>query len=168
MYLKNNKGFTLIELLVVIAIIGLLASVVLASLGSARGKARDANIKAEMSEVEKLMALNYEQYGSYCQIQPGGWVTASGYTCDALLSNGNFSGTYAQQARDLCKNIYNNGGGDPEYRLLIYVDPSSYTCTGSYSWQVLLNDGNWFCTGSSGRKGVYPSYYGYPGCYTDP
>ena len=54
---NQNKGFTLIELLVVIAIIGTLASVVLASLNSARASGRDAKRASEIQEISKALQL---------------------------------------------------------------------------------------------------------------
>lgn len=56
--LRSPKGFTLIELLVVIAIIGILASIVLVSLTSARAKGRDARRVSDLKEISKLISLN--------------------------------------------------------------------------------------------------------------
>jgi len=60
-----NAGFTLIELLVVISIIGLLSSIVLASVNTARAKARDARRVADIKEIEKALQLFYDANGSY-------------------------------------------------------------------------------------------------------
>jgi len=66
MYLKlSSRGFTLIELLVVIAIIGILASVVLASLNSARANARDAVRLSDMQQISKAMELYFLDIGRY-------------------------------------------------------------------------------------------------------
>lgn len=61
----SSRGFTLIELLVVIAIIGLLASVVLASVNVARAKARDAKRLADLHEIEKALQFYYDDHGVY-------------------------------------------------------------------------------------------------------
>lgn len=62
---KNQKGFTLIELLVVIAIIGLLASVVLLALNSARSKSRDAKRLADVRQLVSALELYYNDENSY-------------------------------------------------------------------------------------------------------
>ena len=57
--MKISKGFTLIELLVVIAIIGILSSVVLASLTTARTKGQDAAVESQLSSMRSQAELYY-------------------------------------------------------------------------------------------------------------
>jgi prepilin-type N-terminal cleavage/methylation domain-containing protein len=75
-----QRAFTLIELLVVVAIIGLLASIVITSLSSARMKARDARRLADMHTIQMALAMYYDasdnQYPSpNSDAGCGGWDT---------------------------------------------------------------------------------------------
>ncbi len=58
-----NRGFTLIELLVVVAVIGLLSSIALASLSSAREKAAVASTITNFKQVEKALLLLADEEG---------------------------------------------------------------------------------------------------------
>ena len=65
MFKNSKKGFTLIELLVVIAIIGILSSVVLASLNSARKKSRDARRVADIKQIQLALELEFDKTRAY-------------------------------------------------------------------------------------------------------
>ncbi len=66
---RSTRGFTLIELLVVIAIIGLLASIVLASLNSARKKSRDARRMADLKQLQNALELYANENGGKYPLQ---------------------------------------------------------------------------------------------------
>lgn len=62
---RYHKGFTLIELLVVIAIIGVLSTMVLSSINSARSNARDAKREQDIKTIQNALELYYVDHGTY-------------------------------------------------------------------------------------------------------
>ena len=62
---RSRAGFTLIELLVVIAIIGILAAIVIASLGSARAKGRDARRQSDIKQIQLALELYNDTNNGY-------------------------------------------------------------------------------------------------------
>ncbi len=117
----QSRGFTLIELLVVIAIIGILASVVLASLNSARDKGADAAITSTINNTRAQAALHYEDnnnYDTFC---------ASLTAAAASVNDAGGTGTWA------C--TVNNSG----------TDSDSYAVSGQLS-----NGTEYYCVDASG------------------
>lgn len=104
----NKKGFTLIELLVVIAIIGLLSTLAVVSLNSARVKARDARRMSDLKQISTAMELYYSDNEAY--------PTTVG-TC----ANGTIA---ASDGGALCSGFQITNGTDV-YLAAIPADPSS-------------------------------------------
>lgn len=110
---KSPRAFTLIELLIVIAIVGILSSVVLTSLGGARGKARDAKRVAELKGAQAAIELFYDACGQY----PATFTTGASNGCPAgtpPVSFGTFMSTIPVDPKDSASYTY-------------YVDNTNYT-----------------------------------------
>jgi prepilin-type N-terminal cleavage/methylation domain-containing protein len=68
---SHSKGFTLIELLVVIAIIGLLSTLAVVALNSARQRSRDAKRVADIRQIQTALELGFSEVQSYPQVEAG-------------------------------------------------------------------------------------------------
>ncbi len=133
---NKNKGFTLIELLVVIAIIGLLASVVLLALNSARAKSRDAKRLADVRQLASAFELYFNDKSSY----PTQGFTTPTVMTTALMTTAGLVPSYigmipaAPTPQDgdclAANNSYTYTGGTNYYTLTFCLGQTTggYTC----------------------------------------
>ncbi len=164
----NGKGFTLIELMVVIAIIGLLSSVVIASLVQARLKARDSKIIQQVNQMRTLLELEQSESASYANLQPQIWLPTT-------ACNTSFSGPYAVKAREICDAIVTNsadGFAGVNNRLFMGINPAAGTTVTKYSVMAYLPGAAvFYCVGSSGKNSKSTNAgnaWTQVGCYDNP
>jgi len=136
------RGFTLIELLVVIAIIGLLSSVVLASLNQARAKGMDAQRRSNLIEVQKALELyasdhngQYPNSGSNWNSSCNPWTqTTPDNGVPGLVSGGYIGSLPTDPERNMsgsCCYLYYSGNGTSDYKYMLYNCPTSKACYGA-------------------------------------
>lgn len=86
--MSNRRGFTLVELLVVIAIIGLLSTLAVVSLGTARSKARDARRISDVKQIQTALELYFADAGVYPVENPTAITLGTGGATDILTESG--------------------------------------------------------------------------------
>jgi prepilin-type N-terminal cleavage/methylation domain-containing protein len=155
----KNKAFTLIELMVVIAIIGILASIILASVSKARSQGRDGVRKQNLSQLSLVLETYYDANGHYpistCISSP--WWGCWGSAGETRLLSATYIPTMPQDP-----SFVDNGGACDSKGSYLYAyysdngqryilatalenppassDPNSYTgnygCTAFANWAI--------------------------------
>lgn len=137
-----NRGFTLIELLVVIAIIGILSSVVLASLNTARSKGNDAAIKANLDGLRTQAALYYGENNSSYGADGAGCTGSANLFLDTTIANQISAADTANSGLSIVCNV---GGTGTEYAV---------------SAELVSETGAFYCVDSSGSASTTPTALG--------
>jgi general secretion pathway protein G len=124
--MPKKRGFTLIELLVVVAIIGILSTVAVVALGSARKKARDAKRLADLQNIQIALEFYHAEHNAY----PPGSNLVLGIGNSACLNKQGWQPTG-------CSDKYLNVPMDPKGGSYLYTAASStYSITARLEGQV--------------------------------
>jgi len=155
---KHGKGFTLIELLVVVAIIGLLSSIVMTSLNSARAKARDAKAISDFRQLRTALALYFDKYSKFpneVRVDTNPWTDNFNSMAQQLVTEG-FLGSVPVAPTNHNYNYYNyyfiNGVGAILVTTLETLAPTAVAPLGScrpfstgLSWCDSVNASKDYC-----------------------
>lgn len=139
-----NRDFTLIELLVVIAIIGILASIVLVSLNSARNKGKDTRVTSDVSQI-RLQLESDLTGGVYQDLY------------NATANGTNLAGTKTAAANANLATLETDAttnGGSITYRITTNgtVGAAGTPNSTAYAIYGQLNTGQYFCMDSTGNN----------------
>jgi prepilin-type N-terminal cleavage/methylation domain-containing protein len=148
--IQTQKGFTLIELLVVIAIIGLLSSVVLASLNSARVRARDAERITNLEQVRTAIegyandhSGKYPVANAWTSTCAGWTVTSKDNAVPGVVAANNISSLpedpEVNKSSNTCCYMYNTQGGTIDYKYMLYNCTKSNTCYNTTAGKALTD-----------------------------
>lgn len=141
--MKKTQGFTLIELLVVISIVGLLSSVILASLKTAREKAADASVKQQLTAMRNAAAFLYDSSGTYDDVCLG--TTNSGKLYEAAYARGS-----KVDDQSICVSSSNVAG-----RCRFDIDSNGCATANPGKWaatvQLKSKANTWFCVDWQGN-----------------